>query len=55
MKNFLRETRQEIEGIGRRIDEIVFIGSRDGEYECSWDEFSVLADHDYDNGFGCSK
>ena len=50
--NLLEETLQIIETSGHTPNDIVFIGSADGEYACTWDEFEDLADVDYDDGFG---
>jgi hypothetical protein len=52
MRNLLMETKAELRTEGYTPDDIVFIGSRDGHYACSWEEFEKLADFDYDNGFG---
>jgi hypothetical protein len=52
MKNLLTETKKELEREGYTHEDIVFIGSRDGYYACSWEEFEKLADFSYDEGFG---
>lgn len=52
MVNLLEETRRSIEKSGHTPSDIIFIGSQDGKYSCTWDEFSKLADREYDNGFG---
>lgn len=52
--NLLKETLRDIAEKGNTIDDIVFIGSKDGRYGCSWQEFEVLADFDYNNGFGAA-
>lgn len=47
--NFLEETVSAIEYLAeKKVSEIVFIGSKDGEYGCSWDEFSTIANQDYE-------
>ncbi len=53
MVNFLEETRKALGVV--MCDSVMFIGSRDGEYECTWDEFEVLADFEYDNSFGTAE
>lgn len=50
--NFLTETKRAIKGSGHKPDDIMFIGSLDGEYRISWDKFKDIAAFDYDNGFG---
>ncbi len=52
MKNLLKETKAELQTAGYTPEDIVFIGSRDGEYACSWEEFEKLANFNYDDGFG---
>lgn len=50
--NFLQETKSAISWSGHSIKDITFIGSTDSGYECTWEQFRVLADVDYDCGFG---
>lgn len=52
MINFLDETKEAIAASGHRIKDIVFIGSRDSGYSCSWDTFKSIANKNYDNGYG---
>ncbi|MHB1732980.1 MAG: hypothetical protein ACYCU8_05940 [Ferrimicrobium acidiphilum] len=52
MRNLLIETRKDIERFGYKPEDITFIGSADGEYACTWDEFEKLADVHYDEDFG---
>lgn len=47
--NLLLETEQEIRACSKSISDIAFIGSACGNYECSWDEFKIIADFDYYN------
>ena len=53
--NLLKETKSCIKDSGHSINDIVFIGSEGSGYSCTWDEFTSLANHDYDKGFGASK
>ena len=55
MKKLLTETKAELRTEGYTPEDIVFIGSRDGEYACSWEEFERLADFNYYDGFGEQK
>ncbi len=50
--NLLEETINDIRNAELSIDNIIFIGSSDGEYECTWQEFKLLADAEYDSGYG---
>ena len=52
MINLLTETLEEIEANNLKVEDIVYIGTSDGKYSCSWEEFKVLADKRYDNGYG---
>lgn len=50
--NLLQETISAIAESGHDKTEIVFIGSPASGHACSWAEFTVLADFDYDEGYG---
>ncbi|KJJ61513.1 hypothetical protein RT21_19945 [Pseudomonas sp. 10B238] len=50
--NLLQETLEAIAESGHASADIVFIGSPVSGHACSWDEFTVLADFDYDDGYG---
>ena len=52
MINLLTETLQEIDDNDLSVNDIVYIGTRDGKYSCSWEEFKVLANESYYNGYG---
>ena len=47
MKNFLKETTSFFEMNGLSFQDVVFVGSKDGRYECTWDEFVALSDFHY--------
>lgn len=47
MRNLLRETKLLIKDAHKTPQDIQYIGSEYGEYQCSWDEFEKLADVDY--------
>ena len=53
--NFLQETKKAILDSGHKLEEVMFIGSSNGEYRMSWDKFVTKANFEYDNGFGSSK
>lgn len=52
MTNFLNETKEYILDTHKTIKDIIFIGSLDSGYSCTWDEFQLLANFEYDSGFG---
>lgn len=51
MCNLLEETKEAISDFELEIKDIIFIGTREG-ISCSWEEFTKLADIEYDDGFG---
>jgi hypothetical protein len=53
--NLLKETRQDIELSGHTPEDIIFIGSEQTGHRCTWAEFEVLADVEYDAGFGAQE
>ena len=55
MGNLLIETRNVIKHTGHTIEDIVFIGSERSGHCCAWEEFEILADREYDSGFGAQK
>ncbi len=50
--NLLKETINDIERAKLKIEDITFIGSKDGKYRCTWNEFESLANIEYYDGFG---
>ncbi|UXM90910.1 hypothetical protein [Paenarthrobacter sp. JL.01a] len=53
--NLLTETLDAIERSGHTPEQVTFVGSQDAEYRCTWDEFTVLADVTYDDGYGAAE
>lgn len=53
--NLLKETLNDIKLSGHTPNDIIFIGSEVSGYSCTWDEFNILADHEYDAGFGAQQ
>lgn len=49
--NLLAETIRDIQNSKHTPDDVIYIGSRDG-YACTWEQFVVLADVEYNAGFG---
>ena len=52
MTNFLEETKEAIKQSGHTVDDVTFIGSEETGHQCTWEEFEILADVDYNAGFG---
>lgn len=52
MKNLLEETTQELSRQQKTPDDVIWVGSRNGEYAMSWAEFAGIANIEYDGGFG---
>lgn len=50
--NLLIETIDAIEANGQKVENIIFIGSRESGHSCTWEEFVELADFKYNSGFG---
>lgn len=50
--NLLEETKEVIQWAKQTAESIVFIGSEDGSHSCTWAEFQVLADFEYDEYSG---
>ena len=54
-KNLLEETKKELKEIKKKINEIEFIGSYNGLYEMTWDEYKIHSDFIYDSGYGSEE
>lgn len=52
MANLLQETNEVLLENGYKWEDVNFIGSADGEYFCTYEEFKVLADVEYNDGYG---
>jgi len=50
--SLLEETKDCIKSAGKKPEDIIFIGSLESGYSCTWDEFIKLADFEYDSGYG---
>lgn len=53
--NLLLETLDDIQQSGHTPDDIQFIGSSITAHACTWEEFQVLANIEYDSGFGAQE
>lgn len=53
--NLLQETKTDIADSGHEPQDIIFIGSESSGRSCTWDEFQILANHEYDSGFGAQE
>jgi len=53
MTNLLTETLETLREHGIKEEEIDWVGTRDGKYVATWEEFKEIAkDINYDNGYG---
>lgn len=55
MSNLLKETIEAIKYSGHKPLDIIFIGSEEDGYSCSWQSFRRLANFEYDSGFGAAQ
>ncbi len=53
--NLLEETIIAINKSGHKPSDIIFIGSEESGYSCTWDEFKALANRKYDQSYGAQK
>lgn len=53
--NFLEETEIAIKDSGHNTDDVMFIGTADGDYRINWNEFVKIANFEYDSGYGCAE
>ncbi len=50
MRNLLKETLKIMEDNNLHISDIYYIGTR--RTSCTWDQFQILANREYDSGYG---
>lgn len=53
--NFLKETIEAIHQCEHTPEDIIFIGSEESGHSCTWEEFTILADINYDKGHGAQE
>lgn len=53
--NLLDETLETLSEHNLTIEDVKWIGSINGDYQCSINEFLELANREYDNGFGAPE
>jgi hypothetical protein len=54
MTNLLVETIEDITKSGHTVWDIIFIGSLESGYSCSWEQFEKLANFKYCSGYGAA-
>jgi hypothetical protein len=52
MTNLLEETLESIEETKHSTADVVWVGSANGTRAIAWDEFTLVADINYDSGYG---
>ena len=50
--NLLKETLEELKDNNLIPSDILWVGSKDGKFAITWEEFVNIADVEYNNGFG---
>lgn len=53
--NLLEETKNDIELEGHTVDDVIWVGSKDGTLAITWAQFEQLANFEYDDGFGSEE
>jgi hypothetical protein len=54
-ENLLKETIEAIEWNESSVADVQWVGSVDGTYVCTWEQFTQLADFEYDDGYGAQE
>lgn len=55
MTNLLVETLEAIHESGHTVGDIIFIGSEESGYSCSWEKITELANQEYDDSYGAQE
>ena len=53
--NFLSETIIALNENGKLPSDVEYVGSRDGTYSISWEQFEAIANFKYDGGYGAQE
>jgi hypothetical protein len=53
--NLLEETLEMLKELKKTGKDVIWVGSSDGQYAISWEEFVKIASVEYDNGFGAQE
>ena len=52
--NFKRETLKAIKESGHKLEDVMFVGSKDGKYRMNIEKFKQVSNFEYDSGFGAA-
>lgn len=56
MTNLVKETLEDLESLGLKAEDVLWVGSYDGKYAMSWDQFQARYKNvTYDSGFGAQE
>lgn len=55
MTNLLTETLEAMQDAHKTHNDIVYIGSLRSGHRCTWQEYEVIANRNYDAGYGCHE
>lgn len=55
MENLYKETLDKIISNGKTENDIKFIGSDDGDYYITFEDFKIMANVEYDDGYGAPE
>lgn len=55
MENLLNETLETLSAMGASPDDVSYVGTIDGEWQIDWPAFAVIADAEYDAGYGAAE
>ena len=55
MENLLEETIEKLTACGKTPKDVLWIGTSDGKETMTWEEFSKLANFEYNDGYGSIK
>jgi hypothetical protein len=53
--NLLDETLHTLQKNGKAPEDVLWVGSADGEFSLPWDDFARIADVEYYSGFGANE
>ena len=53
--NLLKETLEVLKGYGKSPKDVKWVGSKDGKYAITWDEFEKIANIEYNKGYGSQE
>ena len=55
LTNLFDETCESLYSAGKQTTDVIWVGSRDGKFCITWEQFAAISNTEYDSGFGAPE